>query len=225
VTTALGVAPSECVYVGEGGSDELNGARALGMTTVRIDQRGAFARNGCPAPADYVVVRLDELLELPLFADERSAPPLLDVAWIRPDLAIGGRIAPANVPRLRVLGIDSVVDLRAEEADDPELLAEHELRFLHLPMTDTDPLTQKQLREGSRWIAAERAAGRTVLVHCQHGVGRSVMLVAAVLLGEGSSVTGALDHVRARRPRMALSSTQLLALHDYGAAFVPAPGS
>ena len=32
----LGVEPVECVYVGDGGSRELTGARALGMTAVRL---------------------------------------------------------------------------------------------------------------------------------------------------------------------------------------------
>lgn len=33
----LGVAPQECVYVGDGGSRELTGAAAVGMTPVRLD--------------------------------------------------------------------------------------------------------------------------------------------------------------------------------------------
>jgi protein-tyrosine phosphatase len=105
--------------------------------------------------------------------------------------------------------------LRAEESDDPYLLSQHGLRFLHLPMTDCDPLTQDQMRDGSRWIAAERSAGRKVLAHCQHGVGRSVMLIAAVLIGEGMPPTAALDHIRTRRPQMALGATQLAAVYDY----------
>lgn len=35
-TRRLGVEPSECLYVGDGGSRELTGARALGMTVVRF---------------------------------------------------------------------------------------------------------------------------------------------------------------------------------------------
>ncbi|SHH44878.1 putative hydrolase of the HAD superfamily [Jatrophihabitans endophyticus] len=34
---ALGVAAAECVYVGDGGSDELAGARAVGMRAVHLD--------------------------------------------------------------------------------------------------------------------------------------------------------------------------------------------
>jgi putative hydrolase of the HAD superfamily len=35
-TDALGLAPSRCLYVGDGGSGELTGARALGMAAVRL---------------------------------------------------------------------------------------------------------------------------------------------------------------------------------------------
>lgn|GEM_PF-463834 len=213
---ALDVAPEDALYVGDGNSDELNGARDLGMQTVRIDQYGAFARIGLPATADHLIVGLDELVHLPPIDPERSGFLPLDVSWIRPDLAVGGRIAPENVSRLKRLGIDSVVDLRAEESDDPDLLARNGLRFLHLPMTDTFALTQEQMREGSRWVSAERAAGRKVLVHCQHGVGRSVMLACATLLRDGLAVSEALDQIKQRRPRMALSAPQLAAMHAYG---------
>jgi HAD superfamily hydrolase (TIGR01509 family) len=211
----LGVPPSACLFVGDGGSDELAGARALGMTTVRIDQEGAYARTGHPSPSDYVVVSVDEILNLPPLAPDRPAPPLLDVAWVAEDLAVGSRIDPRNVPRVRAMGIDSVVDLRAEESDDPDFLNRHGLRFLHLPMTDCDPLTQEQMREGSRWVAEERLAGRKVLVHCQHGRGRSIMLVAAVLMDAGLSATEAIARIRSRRPQVALSAPQLAAVYAY----------
>jgi len=40
VTTALGVDPRECLYVGDGGSTELPGATALGMRAVWLDHPG-----------------------------------------------------------------------------------------------------------------------------------------------------------------------------------------
>lgn len=212
----LGISPEQCLYVGDGNSDELNGAKALGMTTVRIDQEGGFGRIGTPAASDELIVRLAELLDLPPFDPEGRGYPRLDVSWIAADLAVGSRIDALNLSRLSSLGIGSIVDLRAEESDDPNLLAAQGLRFLHLPMPDEFPLTQEQLREGSRWIRAERASGRSVLVHCQHGVGRSVMLVAAVLIDEGIPATRALEQIKARRPRMALNARQLGAVYEYG---------
>jgi protein tyrosine phosphatase (PTP) superfamily phosphohydrolase (DUF442 family) len=215
VTERLGVAPSRCMYVGDGGSDEINGARALGMMTVRIDQEHGFGRSAYPAPADHVIVRLDEILHLPPISPESPGFPGLDLNWVKPDLAVGARVDPANVSRLKTMGIDAVVDLRIEESDDPDLLARHDIDFLHLPMHDEHALTQDQLRHGSRWVTEQRAAGKRVLVHCQHGVGRSVMLAAAVLINEGMSTTAALDHLRARRPKMAFSPSQLAAMYEY----------
>ncbi|MBX6770771.1 MAG: HAD-IA family hydrolase [Chloroflexi bacterium] len=218
VLEAVDVPPERCLYVGDGDSDELNGARALGMTTVRIDQEGSFARVGTPAPSDFVIVGLDELLLLPPLAPTRPGFPPLDLSWITPDLAIGGRVDPVNVPRLARLGIGGVVDLRAEESDDPSLLADHGIRFLHLPMPDCHPLTREQMHEGSRWVRAERAAGRKVLIHCQHGVGRSVMLAAAVLIDEGVPANEALARIRARRPRTAPNDAQVAAIYAYAEA-------
>lgn len=223
-TDALGVEPASCLFVGDGGSDELNGARALGMTTVRIDQEGAWARSASPAPSAFVVVRLDEVLELPPLAPGRPGFPPLDVSWIGQDLAIGGRVDPLNVPRLATLGLGSVVDLRAEESDDPTLLARHGIRFLHLPMPDCYPLTQQQMRDGGRWVAEERAADRKVLIHCQHGVGRSAMLAAAVLMGAGLPVAEALAQIKSRRPRMALNEEQLAAVYQFSDELLRGPG-
>lgn len=61
---ALGVRPEECVYVGDGGSSELEGAHALGMTAVLIDQEYGV---GAALPGiyyDYRVSSLGELLSL-----------------------------------------------------------------------------------------------------------------------------------------------------------------
>lgn len=62
----LGVVPAECVFVGDGGSDELEGARDLGMATIMI---AGFIRAVFPAMieerrkhADFMIERLDELL-------------------------------------------------------------------------------------------------------------------------------------------------------------------
>lgn len=212
---ALGVPPENCLYVGDGNSDELTGAKDLGMTTVRIDQDGGFGRSGLPAPSDYLIVRLAELLDLPPLNPASPGFAHLDVAWVQPDLAVGGRIDPLNVPRLQALGIGSVVDLRAEEKDDEVLLTDHGIRFLHLPMPDEFPLTLGQMSEGSRWITGERSRGRRVLVHCQHGVGRSVMLIAATLIDAGVPATEALARIKARRPQMALNARQVAAVYEY----------
>jgi len=62
----LGVSAGDCVYVGDGGSDELHGARSLGMTTVMItgevEHIWPEKLEARKKDADFVIVKLVELL-------------------------------------------------------------------------------------------------------------------------------------------------------------------
>jgi putative hydrolase of the HAD superfamily len=71
----IGLAAAECLFVGDGGSDELEGARAVGLRTVfvsgviselwpdKVERRGRHA--------DFQVAAVSQLLELPLFGPIR----------------------------------------------------------------------------------------------------------------------------------------------------------
>lgn len=63
----LGVPPSECVYVGDGGSRELTGAAALGMTAVRLaapDLSHHLVFNAEPDWSGPSVTALSELIRI-----------------------------------------------------------------------------------------------------------------------------------------------------------------
>lgn len=55
----LGLAPHECVYVGDGADDELEGATALGMRAIRTVEHSAIER-------PWVGAAIDSLAELPV---------------------------------------------------------------------------------------------------------------------------------------------------------------
>jgi len=67
----LGLKAADCVFVGDGGSNELAGARAVGLRTVFVS--GVMAElwpdavAGRAAVADHHIVRADELLTIPGF--------------------------------------------------------------------------------------------------------------------------------------------------------------
>ena len=61
---ALGVKPEECVFVGDGGSDELNGARALNIIAILIVQEWGVQHSTEAPDCDYVIHNLCELLDL-----------------------------------------------------------------------------------------------------------------------------------------------------------------
>lgn len=54
--------PAECVFVGDGANRELSGARAVGMTAVRIDRSQRDEDEERDDECDAVVTTLDELL-------------------------------------------------------------------------------------------------------------------------------------------------------------------
>jgi putative hydrolase of the HAD superfamily len=70
----LGVPPEACLYVGDGGSRELSGARQVGMTAVRLD---------APDLADHLVFDADEEFSGPAVA---SLTEVLDLATRAPAL-------------------------------------------------------------------------------------------------------------------------------------------
>jgi hypothetical protein len=57
--------------------------------------------------------------------------------------------------------------------------------YLCLPTWDATDPSLADLERGVAWAVAQRAAGRTVLVHCAHGRGRSVTVLCAALAGAG----------------------------------------
>jgi putative hydrolase of the HAD superfamily len=68
----LAVAPAECVFVGDGMSGELSGARAVGMTAVRIDRSVRDEGEERGDAYDARVTTLPELLEWLTTTGERT---------------------------------------------------------------------------------------------------------------------------------------------------------
>lgn len=150
-------------------------------------------------------------------------PDQLNMSWITPHLAVGGRIRPADIPRLARTGITRVVDTRSEHKDDAEALVREGIELLYLPTPDTYPLTVEQLQQGAHWINQQIAAGDRVLVHCEHGVGRSVLLTAAALVAGGMGAHEAIDLVQHKRWQAAPNHRQMRRLQEFERAIHQAP--
>jgi len=144
-----------------------------------------------------------------------ALPDQLNLSWVTPHLAVGGRVLPADIGRLARSGVTRVVDTRAEHEDDAAALGAEGIKLLYLPTPDTYPLTVEQLLTGSRWINAQIADGQRVLVHCEHGVGRSVLLTAAALVASGMSAQEAMELVRRKRWQAAPNHRQMKRLQDF----------
>jgi hypothetical protein len=86
--------------------------------------------------------------------------------------------------------------------------------YLCVPTWDVTVPEERDLDHAVAWILARRAEGRSVLVHCAHGRGRSTHVLVTALVQAGLHPTwrDALDHVRTQRPEVRLSSAQAAAL-------------
>ena len=97
-------------------------------------------------------------------------------------------------------------------------MAREQIQLLHLPTKDTHPLTVEQLKDGAKWAYEHMQQGGRVLIHCEHGVGRSVLLTCAVLVYAGVSSHEALQLTQQKRWQAAPNSRQIQRLREFEAA-------
>jgi protein-tyrosine phosphatase len=159
-------------------------------------------------PEDSWSERLAQDLHIPL-------PDRLNMSWITDQLAVGGRIRPQDINALAGTGITSVIDTRSEHGDDIDALARVHIKLLHLPTADTRPFTIEQMMEGAKWANEAMQHGDRVLIHCEHGVGRSVLLTCAALVYNGMHARDALELVQGKRWQAAPNHRQVARLREF----------
>lgn len=132
-----------------------------------------------------------------------------DLHWLTDQVAVGGRFPISRAEALaREHGIAAVVDLRREDCDDEEQLRAAGIDFLHLPIPDLEAASVEMLDQGVRFARDHIACGTKVLIHCQHGIGRSALLALCVLVDQGWEPFEALLHAKDVRAAVSPSRSQ-----------------
>lgn len=146
--------------------------------------------------------------------------------WITDDIAVGGRYGDGVVPDLWARWrFAAVIDLRAEAGGPAELLREHRIRHLHLPTDDLGALDPLSISAGVAFAGAVLDAGGRILIHCEHGIGRSATLALCLLSARGMAPLEALERAKSARGRVSPSPEQFACWAAYLAELAPqAPG-
>jgi protein-tyrosine phosphatase len=113
----------------------------------------------------------------------------------------GGDWLDDEIAGWRRTGVDAVVSLLTPEEnkdlqlDDESTLTQSQgLRFLSLPMQDRSvPPSWDDVSRVVEKAGDMLRHGRNVAVHCRQGIGRSGMIAAALLIGDGSTPDDALN--------------------------------
>ena len=146
------------------------------------------------------------LIEEETVAGEAWEP---DLHWLTTHVAVGGCFPIHRAEGLaRHHGIGAVVDLRAEDRDDERALRAVGIELLHLPTPDLEPARYEHLETGVAFVRDHVQRGNKVLIHCQHGIGRSALLALCVLVDQGRDPLEALTHAKDIRSVVSPSRSQ-----------------
>lgn len=117
---------------------------------------------------------------------------------------------------LREAGIDAVLNIRAERHDDVAFYERHGIDYLQLKVLDILLPPPEILDEGVAYIHEQVQDGKTVLVHCAKGRGRSNTVLAAYLMRHrGMTYDEANRLIKGKRPLSNLQSRHERALEEW----------
>ena len=98
-------------------------------------------------------------------------------------------------------GITSVVNIRAERDDDVDFYRRHGINYVRYMVPDILVPEPEIITEAADRVAREVVEGRTVLIHCAKGRGRSAALADGYLMREqGMSYEAAEQLLDTKRP-------------------------
>ncbi len=143
------------------------------------------------------------------------SPTHLNLSWVTDQLAVGGAYKSSQIPRLRAMGVNAVIDCREEARDDVESLERHGIDYLRLPTIDATALSQRSLDLGVEWARERLARGEKIFVHCHHGVGRAPLMGGCILVDHGANPVDAMELIKSRRWQASPNEEQLNALLEY----------
>ena len=137
------------------------------------------------------------------------------------DLYLGARLTDDELALLAAEGIGAVLDVTAEFPALDWATRDEDIQYLNIPVLDHASPTEAQLNQAVKWLHAQRAQQKKILVHCALGRGRSVLVLAAFLLSRNTdrSAEQAVALIKEVRHTANLNTRQLAALRKFAASY------
>ncbi|MCA9670333.1 MAG: ATP-binding cassette domain-containing protein [Myxococcales bacterium] len=140
--------------------------------------------------------------------------------WILPR-QLGGTQQPGLLydrqAELQALGrLCAVLVTLTEEPPDAEELARYGMRSVHFPIEDMGVPELTAAADLCREIDSWLGDGKSTVLHCRAGLGRTGTMLACVLVYRGENVVRAIDRVRSVNPYYIQSESQLAFIDQLG---------
>lgn len=140
----------------------------------------------------------------------RSTDTVPALQKIDEGLYLARRLFPSDIHDIKNENISAVLDVTAEFSSMIWIAFQADIDYLNIPILDHSVPSDTQIQRALNWIHTHRKTGRSVVVHCALGRGRSVFMMAAYLLSQNptSSPAEVMNKVRAIRQTARLNKRQ-----------------
>jgi diacylglycerol kinase family enzyme len=140
----------------------------------------------------------------------RSTDTVPALQKIDEGLYLARRLFPSDIHDIKNENISAVLDVTAEFSSMNWIAFQADIDYLNIPILDHSVPSDTQIQRALNWIHTHRKTGRSVVVHCALGRGRSVFMMAAYLLSQNptSSPAEVMNKVRTIRQTARLNKRQ-----------------
>ncbi|MDE1725701.1 MAG: dual specificity protein phosphatase family protein [Thaumarchaeota archaeon] len=135
-----------------------------------------------------------------------------DISFINQNLSVGGA---SKIEYLAKEGIVAVVDMRAEDHDDPTEIEKFRMSYIRLSVQDRGIPDLNEAINTTAWIRNQRMQGSKIFIHCNLGRGRGPLMAVLYLISEGIKTDEAIQTVRKARPYCYFNRTQLQMIKEF----------